>query len=65
VKKVIPIRRGKLEQKGYEMMLCPICNLRPLKRKTCGSAECQKKYHHQLVSAWWRRFGKVYNGKRK
>jgi len=34
-------------------LLCPYCNKRPLKKATCGHADCQIKHNHRLNVRWY------------
>jgi hypothetical protein len=37
-------------------MICPICKLRPLRRKTCGDPVCQYRHHLLVCRGYWDKF---------
>lgn len=45
--------------------ICPYCEKRPKIKKTCGSKKCQIKQRKDWNRVYWKKFGKLINGKRK
>jgi hypothetical protein len=44
---------------------CPYCQVRPIKRSTCGEPECQIAHHRKMMKILWGSRGKIYNQRKK
>ena len=47
------------------IQVCPYCKTKKIIKKTCGDVPCQYKHHTTNMTNWWKKNGKLYNGKRK